>query len=262
MPENLISVDQVSKKFARSKSSALRHALVDLANKAIRRKPKPALRHDEFWALRDISFGVQRGECLQPLLSGRENIYIQCTQLGLNKRDVDARLDDIIAFADLNESIDAPVRTYSDGMYARLEFSVATFVSMDILLIDEVLAVGDIAFQLRSLERLNQLKQHGTAIIFVSHSEMNVRQVADPEESGCAYSSYRSPLGFIRSQQDSSLTIAIWLLPAACSTSTWSRIDTPATQDFSCSTPHSSRIKRLLMAHSNGLELNCKAPIH
>ena len=122
---------------------------------------------------------IRIGTGLQPMLSGRENIYVQCAQLGLSKRDTDARLVEIIAFAELEEFIDAPVKTYSDGMYARLEFSVATAVPMDVLLIDEVLAVGDIAFQLRSLERLNELKREGTAIVFVSHSEMNVRQVAD-----------------------------------------------------------------------------------
>jgi len=122
---------------------------------------------------------IQIGAGLQPLLSGRENIYIQCAQLGMNKRDTDAKLDEIIAFAELEECLDAPVKTYSNGMYARLEFSIATCVPTDILLVDEVLAVGDIAFQLRSLERLNQLKEDGAAIVFVSHSEMNVRHVAD-----------------------------------------------------------------------------------
>ena len=79
----------------------------------------------------------------------------------------------------MEEAIDPAVKTYSDGMYARLEFSIATSVQSDILLVDEVLAVGDIAFQIRALDRLNQLKQNGAAIVFVSHSEMNVRHVAD-----------------------------------------------------------------------------------
>lgn len=79
----------------------------------------------------------------------------------------------------MEEAIDAPVKTYSDGMYARLEFSIATSVQADIVLVDEVLAVGDIAFQIRALDRLNQLKLNGAAIVFVSHAEMNVRHVAD-----------------------------------------------------------------------------------
>jgi len=122
---------------------------------------------------------IRIGSGLQPMLSGRENIYIQCAQLGLSKRDTDALMQGIVAFAELDEAIDAPVKTYSDGMYARLDFSIATSVCPDILLVDEVLAVGDIAFQMRCLDRLNQLKAEGAAIIFVSHSEMNVRHVAD-----------------------------------------------------------------------------------
>jgi lipopolysaccharide transport system ATP-binding protein len=122
---------------------------------------------------------VRLGAGLQPLLTGRENIYIRCSELGLDKRATDAELDGIVAFAGLEKCLDTPVRHYSDGMYARLEFSIATAVPTDILLVDEVLAVGDIAFQARSLERLNQLKRGGTAILFVSHSEMNIRWVAD-----------------------------------------------------------------------------------
>jgi len=122
---------------------------------------------------------IRIGSGLQQMLSGRENIYIQCAQLGLSKRQTDALVQDIVAFAELDDAIDAPVKTYSDGMYARLDFSIATSVCPDILLVDEVLAVGDIAFQMRCLDRLNQLKAQGSAIIFVSHSEMNVRHVAD-----------------------------------------------------------------------------------
>lgn len=122
---------------------------------------------------------IRIGTGLQPMLSGRENIYAQCSQLGLNKKRTDGLVDGIISFAELQEAIDAPVKTYSNGMYARLEFAIATSFRTDVLLVDEVLAVGDIAFQLRALDRLNRLKREGTAVVFVSHSEMNVRQVAD-----------------------------------------------------------------------------------
>jgi ABC-type polysaccharide/polyol phosphate transport system ATPase subunit len=122
---------------------------------------------------------IRLGTGLQPMLTGRENIYIQCTQRGLDKRETDAKLDEIVAFAGLERSLDAPVKHYSDGMYARLEFAIATCVPSDILLVDEVLAVGDIAFQMRCLERLDNLKHEGTTILFVSHSEMHVRHVAD-----------------------------------------------------------------------------------
>jgi lipopolysaccharide transport system ATP-binding protein len=122
---------------------------------------------------------IRLGTGLQPMLTGRENIYIQCAQLGLDKRATDAKLDEIVAFAGLEKALDAPVRHYSDGMYARLEFSIATCIPTDILLVDEVLAVGDITFQMRCLERLDSLKRHGTTVLFVSHSEMNIRHVAD-----------------------------------------------------------------------------------
>ncbi|MCU0736617.1 MAG: ABC transporter ATP-binding protein [Methylotetracoccus sp.] len=122
---------------------------------------------------------IRLGSGLQPLLTGRENIYIKCSELGLSKRDTDRQLEGIVAFTDLAEALDRPVKHYSDGMYARLEFGIATCMPMDILLIDEVLAVGDIAFQLRCLDRINALKAQGTAIVFVSHAEMNIRAVAD-----------------------------------------------------------------------------------
>jgi ABC-type polysaccharide/polyol phosphate transport system ATPase subunit len=122
---------------------------------------------------------IRLGTGFQPLLTGRENIYVRCTERGLAKREIDALVDGIVAFAGLEKSIDSPVKQYSDGMYARLEFAVATSLPLDILLVDEVLAVGDVAFQMRALERLESLKRAGTTILFVSHSEMNVRQIAD-----------------------------------------------------------------------------------
>jgi ABC-type polysaccharide/polyol phosphate transport system ATPase subunit len=122
---------------------------------------------------------IRNDSGLQPLLTGRENIYIRCAEMGLDKRQTDVKLDEIIAFTGLDKSIDSPVRHYSDGMYARLAFSIATSVATDILLIDEIFAVGDIAFQIRGLERLQQLKYEGTTILFVSHSETNIRWIAD-----------------------------------------------------------------------------------
>ncbi|HWP00903.1 MAG TPA: ABC transporter ATP-binding protein [Methylococcus sp.] len=122
---------------------------------------------------------IRLGSGLQPQLTGRENIYWKCAERGLGKRDTDARLEDIVAFAELDAALDRPVRQYSDGMYARLEFAIATCTAVDVLLIDEVLAVGDIAFQVRCLDRLNALKREGTTLVFVSHAEMNMRQVAD-----------------------------------------------------------------------------------
>ena len=122
---------------------------------------------------------IRLGGGLQPLLTGRENIYVKCSELGFSKTETDALLGRIVEFSGLRKSLDQPVKRYSDGMYARLEFSIATAAPMDILLIDEVLAVGDVAFQMRCLQRLDQLKQAGTTIFLVSHSEMNVRHIAD-----------------------------------------------------------------------------------
>jgi len=122
---------------------------------------------------------IRLGGGLQPLLTGRENIYIKCSELGFTKTETDTLLDRIVEFSGLQKSLDQPVKRYSEGMYARLEFSIVTAAPMDILLIDEVLAVGDVAFQMRCLQRLDQLKQAGTTILLVSHSEMNVRHIAD-----------------------------------------------------------------------------------
>ena len=122
---------------------------------------------------------IRLGGGLQPMLTGRENIYTKCQEFGFDTPRIDALVGPILAFSGLSDSLDVPVRQYSDGMYARLEFAIATAVPMDLLLIDEVLAVGDMAFQMRCLERLEELKTAGTTILFVSHSEMNVRQIAD-----------------------------------------------------------------------------------
>lgn len=122
---------------------------------------------------------IRLGTGLQPQFTGRENLYLKCAELGFGKTETDALADGIAAFAGLESSLDKPVKHYSDGMYARLEFAIATAAPMDLLLIDEVLAVGDVAFQMRALERLEQLKRAGTTLLFVSHSEMHIRQIAD-----------------------------------------------------------------------------------
>ena len=122
---------------------------------------------------------MRLGHGLQPLLTGRENISVKCMALGFSQLKTDQLISEIVTFSGLETSLDRPVKVYSDGMYARLEFSIATASPVDVLLIDEVLAVSDVAFQMRCLQRLEALKREGTAIIFVSHSEMNVRYIAD-----------------------------------------------------------------------------------
>ena len=175
---------------------------------------EPNLRPDEFWANKDISFALKRGECLgligrngagkttllkmlngiikpdfgsiemkgkigalialgagfSPILTGRENTYVNGSILGINKKDIDRKLDEIIDFAEIEDAIDAPVRTYSSGMKVRLGFAIAAVLTNpDILLLDEVLAVGDFKFRAKCLSRVNQLKQNGTSLILVSH---------------------------------------------------------------------------------------------
>lgn len=110
-------------------------------------------------------------------MSGRENVYINGMLLGLTRRQVDARFDEIVAFAELEDFIDTPVKFYSSGMFMRLGFSVALASDPDILLVDEVLAVGDVAFQLKCLERMRERQAEGTTIVLVSHSMPAVRSL-------------------------------------------------------------------------------------
>jgi len=222
MPSDIvIDVENASKIFCRNLKRSLRYGIGDIARELLgRRHSRDKLRKDEFWALRDISFRLRRGECLgliggngagkttllktlnglikpdagrltvrgrvgalialgagfNPILTGRENIYINGTVLGLTKRDIDEKFDEIVDFADLSDFIDAPVKTYSSGMHVRLGFAIAAQTSPDILLIDEVLAVGDFAFRGKCLNRLNQLCDRGTGFILVSHCMTSVLQ--------------------------------------------------------------------------------------
>ena len=126
-----------------------------------------------------VSSLIELGAGFHPDMSGRENIYINASIFGLSRKEIDARLDDIIAFSELEEFIDNPVRTYSSGMYMRLAFSVAINVDADILLIDEILAVGDVNFQEKCYERLREIKAQGTTIVIVSHSLSQIEQICD-----------------------------------------------------------------------------------
>lgn len=182
------------------------------------KQPKQYFR--EFWALKDVSFEIKKGEtvgiigrngsgkstllqlicgtlnptggCIEtqgriaallelgsgfnPEFTGRENIYLNASVLGLSKEEIDARYDDIVAFADIGDFIDQPVKTYSSGMYVRLAFSVATNVSPNILVVDEALAVGDAAFQAKCMKRFEDFRQRGTTILLVTHDLGSVLQ--------------------------------------------------------------------------------------
>lgn len=126
-----------------------------------------------------ISSLIELGAGFHPDMSGRENIYINASIFGLSKKEIDKRLDDIIAFSELEKFIDNPVRTYSSGMYMRLAFSVAINVDADILLVDEILAVGDVNFQAKCFNRLREIKAQGVTIVIVSHSLGQIEQICD-----------------------------------------------------------------------------------
>ncbi|MCC5842579.1 MAG: ABC transporter ATP-binding protein [Opitutales bacterium] len=182
----------------------------------------PALRKDEFYALKNVSFELRRGECLgligangagkstllklisglikpdggtirrrgrlgalielgagfNPVLTGRENIYVNAAILGLTKKETDAKFDEIVAFADIGDALDAPVQTYSSGMKVRLGFAVAAHLEPDILLIDEVLAVGDAAFKYKCFHLISNLINFGIAAILVSHNPIHLQRVS------------------------------------------------------------------------------------
>lgn len=119
------------------------------------------------------------GAGFHPDLTGRENVFINGVISGLTRREVEQRFEEIVAFAELEEFIDNPLRTYSSGMQMRLGFAVAAHIEPEILLIDEVLAVGDIAFQQKCLDRITQFKAEGCTILLVSHDTSSVRQLCD-----------------------------------------------------------------------------------
>ncbi|MDK8181678.1 ABC transporter ATP-binding protein [Paenibacillus sp. UMB4589-SE434] len=126
-----------------------------------------------------ISSLLELGAGFHPDFSGRENIYMNASILGYSKKEIDLRMNDIISFSELEDFIDNPVRSYSSGMYMRLAFSIAINVDPDILLVDEVLAVGDASFQRKCINRIQELKQRGKTIVFVSHDHGIMEKLCD-----------------------------------------------------------------------------------
>lgn len=183
----------------------------------------PSPYYKEFWALKDVSFEIKRGETVgiigrngsgkstllqiicgtlapteghvkisgrvaallalgagfNPNFTGRENVYMNGRILGLKKVEIEDRFDQIAAFADIGKYIDQPVKTYSSGMFARLAFAVAINVDPEILLVDEILSVGDAGFQLRCMLKMRELQEAGTTILFVSHDTNSVVRLCD-----------------------------------------------------------------------------------
>lgn len=224
MEDWAVKVEGLSKKFGKSLKSSLKYGLLDSARRLVRiGKNSDTLRHDEFWALKDVDFVLKRGEAMgimgvngsgkttllrilngtyspdrgrallrgrvgaliaagagfSPMLTGRENISVNGALLGLTRGEIRKRFDEIVDFSGLEEFIDMPVRNYSSGMSVRLGFAVSAITRPEILLIDEVLAVGDLNFQKKCYEYILKLKEEGCAIILVSHSVGAIWMVCD-----------------------------------------------------------------------------------
>lgn len=213
-----VRFERVSKRFLprHERPRSLQQSLLNI----VRGRGNP---REEFWALKDVTFSVEKGETLgiigpngagkstilkliarileptrgmiavngrvaallelgagfHPDLTGRENIFLNGSLLGLSRREMVNKVEEIIQFAELEEFIDIPVKHYSSGMLIRLGFSIATNVEADVLLVDEVLAVGDQYFQGKCLGRIGEIQKRGTTILFVSHSLQTVRNVCN-----------------------------------------------------------------------------------
>ena len=211
----IIYADKISMRYFMSydKVKSIKEYVVQLA--------KGKIKYEEFWALRDVSFGVQKGEVvgivgkngagkstllkvisgiLKPTsgsllvrgtvvpmlelgsgfdhdLTGRENIFLNGAILGYSEEFLKSKYDEIVTFSELGKFIDVPLRNYSSGMLMRLAFSVATVVNPDILIVDEILSVGDADFQEKSKARMRELMGGGTTVLFVSHSIEQIREM-------------------------------------------------------------------------------------
>ena len=126
-----------------------------------------------------VSSLLELGAGFHPDFTGRENIYINASIFGLSKKEIDQKLDRIISFSELEGFIDSPIRTYSSGMYIRLAFAIAVHVEPQILLMDEILAVGDANFQNKCIAKIKEFKKQGITIVFVSHKMEDVYQICD-----------------------------------------------------------------------------------
>lgn len=217
----LVKVENLSKKFCKDLKTSLWYGVKDLASGLSGNQKERELRSKEFWAVKDISFELRRGECLglighngagkstllkilnglinpdagkvtikgrvgalielgagfNPILSGRENIYNNGAILGFTRKEINEKIEDIIDFAEIREFIDMPVQNYSSGMKVRLGFAVAAQMEPDVLIIDEVLAVGDLAFRMKCYNHLIKVMSKNVAIIIVSHSVVDIMRL-------------------------------------------------------------------------------------
>lgn len=131
----------------------------------------------EAWVRGRIGSMLEVGTGFHPELTGRENIYLNGAILGMSRQEIDAKFDEIVEFSEIGNFLETPVKRYSSGMYVKLAFSIASSLDTDILLLDEVLAVGDAAFRKKSLARMTEIAKSGRTIIFVSHAMANIREI-------------------------------------------------------------------------------------
>lgn len=218
MKENMIEVKNISMKFnlGIEKGFSLKQGFVDMFKK------KEKINND-FWALKNVNFDVEKGEVvgfvgsngagkstllkviagvMKPTkgkvsvygnicpmielgagfdsqLTARENIYLNGAVMGYSKEFINSKFDEIVSFSELSEFLDVPIQNFSSGMIARLAFSIATIVDPEILIVDEILSVGDMAFQKKSEEKMLNMINGGTTVLFVSHSIDQIRNMCN-----------------------------------------------------------------------------------
>ena len=221
----MIDVQNVSMRFnlGIEKNNSLKQMAVDLFSKSAREKRKMHKKENEFWALKDVSFKVEKGEVvgfvgsngagkstllkvvagvMKPTkgkvlvggnicpmielgagfdldLNARENIYLNGAVMGYSKDFIDSKYQEIVDFSELHDYLEVPVRNFSSGMIARLAFSVATIVEPEILIVDEILSVGDLNFQKKSENKMRSLISGGTTVLYVSHSIESIKSLCD-----------------------------------------------------------------------------------
>ena len=221
----MIEVQNVSMRFnlGIEKNNSLKQMAVDLFSRKARQARQERKKQNEFWALQDVSFKVEKGEVLgfvgsngaskstllkvvagvmrptkgQVLVGGnicpmielgagfdldlnaRENIYLNGAVMGYSKAFLDSKFQEIVDFSELHDFLDVPVRNFSSGMTARLAFSIATIVEPEILIVDEILSVGDLNFQQKSENKMRSLISGGTTVLYVSHSMKSIKSLCD-----------------------------------------------------------------------------------
>lgn len=221
----MIQVQNVSMRFnlGIEKNNSLKQMAVDCFSKEGRRKRRERKQQNEFWALQDVSFNVEKGQVvgfvgsngagkstllkivagvMKPTkgnisiggticpmielgagfdldLNARENIYLNGAVMGYSKDFLDSKFQEIVDFSELHDFLDVPVRNFSSGMIARLAFSVATIVEPEILIVDEILSVGDLNFQKKSENKMRSLISGGTTVLYVSHSIESIKSLCD-----------------------------------------------------------------------------------